>query len=84
MSNIHQRSASLRTTANPSAVRNKYDPRVGRYFSHGIKPDNVHYPCPECGEIYYRVKYIIGIKHTECLRCGHEIIGEFKAVMDNI
>ena len=82
MSEIHQRSGVLRTTASPSAVRNKYDPRIGN-FSHGIKPDNVHYSCPICGEVRYTVKYTSDGKVTIC-KCGYETAGSFEAVTDNV
>ena len=80
MGNILKPSSGVtRTTAKPSAVRNKYDPRIGN-FSHGIKPDNVHYPCPKCGRIEYMIKYTGGGKVTIC-RCGYETVGDFEAVI---
>ena len=73
-------SAVQRTTAKPSAVRSKYDPRIGTLFTMGIRPDNVHYPCPECGRIEFNIKYTDRGKITTC-KCGYEIVGDFEAVM---
>ena len=61
-------------------MSSKYDPRIGS-FSHGIKPDNVHYPCPICGEVNCTVKYQDGGKITVC-KCGYETEGLFEAVTE--
>ncbi len=70
----------IRTTAKPSAVTNKYDPRIGN-FSHGIKPDDVRYPCPKCGLVAFKVKYTSDGRVTIC-HCGYEKKGHFEAVID--